>query len=133
MRPLIPMLIGTLIENTAVANESTNFSTRRNKIQNTKTTLPLLAFIVGFLAIFAIFSFPASATLYNYTEIDPFSSNYVQAFSINDSGDIVGSYVDPASGIQSGFLYSNGTFSRIQFPTAGYNTLNSIADFIDNN
>ena len=62
MRPLIPMLIGTLIENTAVANESTNFSTRRNKIQNTKTTLPLLAFIVGFLAIFATIMFKHSAS-----------------------------------------------------------------------
>ena len=52
-----------------------------------------------------------------YTTIDLPSSTYTQAWGINDSGQISGSYNDSAS-YTHGFLLSDGVFKTLDFPKA---------------
>src|SRR6516164_5232068 len=60
--------------------------------------------------------------VYTYTTLDdPSAINNTQAFGINASGQIVGSYSN-ASGIH-GFLYSNGTYTALDDPLATGGTL----------
>src|SRR5437762_1281167 len=54
---------------------------------------------------------------YVYTTLDAPGSTLTQAFGINDSGQIVGSY-RPADGIDHGFLLRGGTYTPIDVPGA---------------
>lgn len=58
---------------------------------------------------------PAAAQ--TYTTIDPPGSVFTGAFGINDIGQIVGRYAD-ATGINHGFLLSNGDYSSFDVPGA---------------
>src|SRR5437763_17061081 len=56
--------------------------------------------------------------VYTYTTLDdPSANNNTQAFGINASGQIVGQYTD-ASNHTHGFLYSNGTYTTLDDPSA---------------
>ena len=56
--------------------------------------------------------------VYTYTTLDdPSANNNTQAFGINASGQIVGEYID-ASNHTHGFLYSNGTYTTLDDPSA---------------
>jgi probable HAF family extracellular repeat protein len=53
-----------------------------------------------------------------YTTLtDPLGTNGTVPFDINDSGQIVGNYVD-SNGVLHGFLYSNGAYTSITDPSA---------------
>ena len=55
---------------------------------------------------------------YTYTTLnDPSGANGTVAFGINNSGEIVGYYVD-SNGVMHGYLYSNGTYTAVTDPSA---------------
>src|SRR4029077_8355746 len=67
-----------------------------------------------------------------FTAINYPGATDTQAYGINDSGDIVGTYRDTA-GLNHGFLLSKGTFSTIDFPGAGSTSargINSSGDIV---
>ena len=60
---------------------------------------------------------------YNFTTLVGFlpSGTYgAEAFGINDAGQIVGAYVD-ANHLMHGYIYSNGTYTILDDPSAGTN------------
>jgi probable HAF family extracellular repeat protein len=76
-----------------------------------------------------------------YTTLnDPLATTYTTATGINDAGQIVGYYVD-GSGVQHGFLYSNGTYATFDDPLAtsgvtrpyGINNAGQIVGFYTDN
>jgi probable HAF family extracellular repeat protein len=62
-------------------------------------------------------------TTYNFNTLNIFPSGTygAQAYDINNLGQIVGSYAD-SSGVQHGFLYSNGTFTTLDVLSVGPGT-----------
>jgi probable HAF family extracellular repeat protein len=50
---------------------------------------------------------------------DPKATSGTQAFGINASGQVVGSYSDATGGGTHGFLYSGGTYTTLDDPDAG--------------
>jgi len=54
---------------------------------------------------------------FSYTTIDYPSATCTSAWSINNSGQIVGQYCD-STGLRHGFLYSAGTFTSMDFPNS---------------
>jgi probable HAF family extracellular repeat protein len=72
----------------------------------------------------------------SFTTIEVPGVTITEAFGINDSGDIVGSYRDNM-GMTHGFLYSNGKFTTLDFPgasvTVAYdiNNLGTIVGYAD--
>ncbi|HEY7242627.1 MAG TPA: Ig-like domain-containing protein [Xanthobacteraceae bacterium] len=72
---------------------------------------------------------------YTYTPLnDALGTNGTVPFDINDSGQIVGNYVD-SNGVLHGFLYSNGTYTSITDPSArttpGFQTFGTYAHSIN--
>jgi probable HAF family extracellular repeat protein len=60
--------------------------------------------------------------VYTYTTLDdPLGADGTEARGINDAGQVVGEFTD-ASNRESGFLYSNGTYTILLDPsgTAGH-------------
>src|SRR2546428_6177803 len=58
-----------------------------------------------------------SAPVYTYTRIAYPGATATTAWGINDGGEVVGDYVDPA-GVRHRFLLRNGEFTTIDFPNA---------------
>ncbi|MGA3023791.1 MAG: choice-of-anchor D domain-containing protein [Bryobacteraceae bacterium] len=65
---------------------------------------------------------PGSCTpspgLYTFTNIDYPGATFTQAFGINDTGQIVGFYINGSPG-SHGFLLNHGTYTSIDYPGAG--------------
>lgn len=76
-----------------------------------------LAVIMAVLFVGAlVLTRTARATTYTYTTInDPNGIGYTWAVGINDSGDIVGYYID-SSAHRHGFLYNGSTYTPIEDP-----------------
>ena len=69
-----------------------------------------------------------NATPYGYPDVFP---PYTIAQGINNSGQVVGSYLDGSNGWGVlGFVYSNGTYNTLSNP---YNTLSNPASGINDN
>ena len=73
--------------------------------------------------------------LYSYTTLnDPLGTYGTVSFGINDSGEIVGNYVD-SNGVLHGSLYSNGTYTSVTDPSArttpGFQTFGTYAHSIN--
>ena len=60
--------------------------------------------------------------------IDPFGSTFTQALGVNDLGEIVGSYVDPITGVQHGYIDNGGAFTSFDPPGSRSTTINGIND-----
>ncbi|HEY6946349.1 MAG TPA: glycoside hydrolase domain-containing protein [Candidatus Acidoferrum sp.] len=80
----------------------------------------------------------AKSYSFTYTTIDYPGANGTSLNGINNLGQIVGSYGDPATGLYHGFLYTVGSFTNIDFPNAsqteawGINNAGSIVGFYIN-
>jgi probable HAF family extracellular repeat protein len=60
--------------------------------------------------------------IYTYTTLDdPNVADSTRAFGINDHGQIVGSYISADHKLH-GFLYSNGTYTTLDYPSATVTT-----------
>ncbi len=59
------------------------------------------------------------------TELRAFGSSFTQALGVNNSDDVVGSYVD-AAGVTKGFMYENGEYRSIEMQGAQSTVINGI-------
>jgi probable HAF family extracellular repeat protein len=75
----------------------------------------LVTKLFGATVLFSLFS-PAHSQNYNFTTLN--LPGYADANGINASGQIVGYYTD-GSGQNHGFLYSGGSFTSLNDPSAG--------------
>src|SRR5207244_9853623 len=70
----------------------------------------------------------------NYTTLDAPGGFDTQALGINDSDQVVGSYID-ANSVQHGFLYSGATYTTLDDPNAVNGTvaqaINNAGDIVD--
>jgi probable HAF family extracellular repeat protein len=64
---------------------------------------------------------------YTYTKIMFPGSTWTEASSVNDLGQVVGTYVD-TTGIAHGFMYQNGVYTRLDYPGKAHNYLFGIND-----
>ena len=73
-------------------------------------------------------------TTYRYTALDdPLAVSgfsFTTAYGINSSGQIVGSYRDVVSGATHGFLYSGGTYTTLDVPSATLTEARAINDSV---
>jgi hypothetical protein len=83
--------------------------------------------VVGFLQ-----ASPAATTSKGFilkdgkvTELQAFGSTFTQALGVNNSDDVVGSYVD-ANGVTKGFVYENGEYRSIEMQGAQSTIINGI-------
>jgi len=53
---------------------------------------------------------------------------FTQALGVNDLGEIVGSYVDPITGVQHGYIDNGGIFTSFDPPNSAMTTINGIDD-----
>jgi len=81
---------------------------------------PTLATSLGFLDMGGVIS-----------TIDPFGSTNTQALGVNDSGEIVGFYVDPMTGVQHGYIDNGGVFTTFDPPGSTNTTINGVNDLGD--
>jgi hypothetical protein len=81
-------------------------------------TRPFLATLGGVALFMALSSVALEAQQYTYTTIDVPGASATFATGINDKGDIVGSYSDPESGQQRGFVIFGGTLTKLDCPQA---------------
>jgi hypothetical protein len=84
------------------------------------------AWLATVLSIAAVGGAQAQADIYTFTTIEPPGATTAAAQGITSSGLIVGSYVD-SSGLEHGFLYNNGSFTNIDFPTGSPATTNTLS------
>jgi probable HAF family extracellular repeat protein len=63
---------------------------------------------------------------YSFTTLDPPGSTYTEAYGINNSGQIVGKYVD--AGGQHGFLFDQGSYTTLDVPGAASTSASGIND-----
>jgi len=59
------------------------------------------------------------------TVLHAFGSTFTQALGVNNSDDVVGSYVD-ANGVTKGFVYDNGHYQSIEMQGAQSTVINGI-------
>jgi probable HAF family extracellular repeat protein len=69
----------------------------------------------------------AAEAQYTYTKIMYPGSTWTEASSINDNGQVVGTYTDTA-GIAHGFLYQNGVYTKLDYPGKAHNYAFGIND-----
>ncbi len=91
--------------------------------------LLILAVCCGLFAA-SVSAQTSTAVDYQYSTLNyPGSSAYTtNAYGINNSNVIVGSYYTDATGTTHGFKYSNGKYTTIDFPGAGTTVATGIAD-----
>ncbi len=77
---------------------------------------PLRAIVVAALCAFSRL---AAAGSYTYTSLAPAGSIQPVVGGMNDSDQVVGSFQDPASYLNHGFLWSNGNFTQIDVGAFG--------------
>jgi uncharacterized membrane protein len=68
----------------------------------------------------------AFSQTFQYTSFQVPGSTYTVALGLNNSGEIVGSFI--SNGQQAGFLYSGGTFQTIACPNASFTIAQGIND-----
>src|SRR5688500_17747614 len=69
----------------------------------------------------------AAEAQYTYSKIMYPGSTWTEASSVNDSGQVVGTYTDTA-GTAHGFLFHNGTYTTVDHPDRAHNYLFGIND-----
>jgi PEP-CTERM motif len=113
---------------TAITGLPTNFNNQAVGINSDPTP-----WIVGFYQPDA-----ALATSYGYldaggtiTTIDPFGSTFTQALGVNNSGEIVGFYVDPTTGLQDGYIDNGGVFTSFDPYGSVSTTINGVNNLGD--
>src|SRR5260370_35408711 len=93
-----------------------------------KASVALTLLVIGFLGFRQV----VRGAAYTFTPIDaPGSIGTIPGLetaphSINDLGQIVGSYYSVNDNLRHGFLYTNGVFSTIDAPGGGSPVLNHI-------
>lgn len=64
---------------------------------------------------------------YSFSPIDyPNSGNTTSAFGINNTGVVTGNYLDPGTGLVTGFVYANGAYTSVAVPSALSTSLGAI-------
>src|SRR5215218_5413696 len=79
----------------------------------------------AFVAVLA--TAQAADAQYTYTKIMFPGATWTEASSINDLGQVVGTYTD-AAGIAHGFMYQNGVYTKLDYPNKAHNYLFGIND-----
>ncbi|MHB1606200.1 MAG: hypothetical protein ACYCTV_07390 [Leptospirales bacterium] len=85
-----------------------------------------MAGALGLLSLFASTG-ESFASPYTFTIISVPGATSTQVYGINDSGAIVGSYMN-GSGVSNGFLDNSGVFTTIDVPGAAYTVARGISD-----
>lgn len=80
---------------------------------------------IAWVALFV--TVPAAQAQYTYTKIMYPGSTWTEAAGVNDLGQVVGTYTDPA-GVAHGFLYHNGVYSTVDYPGTAHNYAFGIND-----
>jgi len=113
---------------TAITGLPTNFNNQAVGINSDPTP-----WIVGFYQ-----PDPALATSYGYldaggtiTTIDPFGSTFTQALGVNNSGEIVGFYVDNTTGVQYGYVDNGGVYTSFNLYDSASTTINGVNNLGD--